>query len=255
MVGLFGFLPLLAPRALVMVLPWFAFTVQSGQIVWTTIGFQYAAIPVASLAIAAVFGFATLDRELLPAVARRWRRFRARRVRSPSVPPSGELPMRWGNRLPRQAVLAIVAVALIVGVDLYIGPLNPANQQLAGGLPGFNVRYTVPAGFANVVRLAALIPAQAPVLASSNLFPLVANDLRAYSLLWTANQPAQLPFGPGALPQFVFLASNQLYAAPTWLVDAITHHLLGLRGEVNVTAVGPVYLWEASYSGPPSVLG
>lgn len=254
LVALFGFLPLLAPRILLLELPWFAYTVQSNNFVWTTLGFQYSAVSVAPLAIAAVYGFARAEKELFPAAAR-W--FHARLA----GPGPGRRIFRWraptgsagSLRLPT-IVLAVVLLGAGVA-NVYVGPLNPAKQRLNSGLPGFNVRYSPPPGYSNVVQLADLIPAQAPLLASANLFPFVAGDLKAYSLLWVPSQPPQLPFSAGNPPPFFLLASDQGYAVPAWLTYDISLHLYGLYGVVWVTPVGTVYLWKLAYTGPTTVIG
>jgi uncharacterized membrane protein len=249
MLAMFGFLPLFAPRALLMELPWFLYTLQSPQISWTTIGFQYTAVALAPIAIAAIFGAANVQRRVLPWV-RTWLERRASR-RVGAAAPSPATRVRRPV-LDRRAGGTIVAVffLLVIALNVWTGPLNPMNQVPNGPLPGFNVEYRPPPGFQAVVRLAALIPAGAPVLASSNVFPLVANNLNAYALLWVPQPPAQLPFDPSHLPRYLFLASNQLFAVPLWLQNDLIHRAFGIVAEVEFAPPGAVYLWESSYTGP-----
>lgn len=257
LVGLIGFLPLFAPRALLLSVPWFVFTLQSPMIVWTSLGFHYPAVAVAPLFIAAVYGFPEAERLLGARIAA----YLARPPASPSATrPATVAPSRrfhapsFVRRRPRETVAAVALVA-VLSANVYIGPLNPQNQRLNGPLPGFNVEYDIPPGFHNVEQLASLVPAAAQVLTSANLFPLVANDLNAYALVWTANSPPQLPYGPGHLPDYVLIAYDQSFAVPSWLTDAISHRGFGLRAEVDQSPVGEVYLWVNGYRGSTTLIG
>lgn len=249
LVALIGFLPLLAPRELLIVLPWFVFTLQAPQLDWTLLGFHYDAVPLGPLFIAAVFGLERLDRAIVPWFAERVRRFRSSRGGAP-----GALARPRPARSRPLAAAAALGVAVLVAANLLVGPMDPINQRLDGSLPGYNVKYDVPPGFSNVQQIASLVPPNAYVLTSANLFPLVANDLNAYALLWTPNYPPQLAFGAGHPPEYLFLSSEQSYAIPAWLATDLDHHVFGLRGEVEVSPVGVVTLLEIGYSGPPTVL-
>jgi uncharacterized membrane protein len=256
--ALFGFLPLLAPRVLLLELPWFVFTLQSSSTVWSTFGFQYTFVAVPALALAAIYGYPRAERALVWA-ANAVRAGLSRRG-SPSRPagPARTTPAAAHRATGRGAAAAwplILVVGVLVAANVYVGPLNPHNQVAAGPLPGYVVQYDPPPGYEDVVREASLIPGSAQVLASSNLFPLVANDLNAYSLLWTADQPGQLPYDMQHPPGYAFLATNQMFAVPGWLTGAIHRHDLGLRAVVWVSPVGAVYLYQLGYTGTFEVIG
>ncbi len=254
LMALFGFLPLLAPRVLILELPWFAYTVQSGNFVWTTLGFQYSAVAVTPLAIAAIFGYADAERRVIPRILRALGALR--RAPASTVRRRPLVVRRLHRSLPASPTLVLALVlVLAAAANLWVGPLNPAHQRINSGVPGYNLQFVPTRGYADVVQLAALIPSEAPVLASSDVFPFVATDLHAYSLLWVPDQPPQLPFSPGAPPAYFLLASEQGYAVPTWLADQVAHHLYGLLGVVYVTPVGSVDLWQLDYNGPTSVIG
>lgn len=255
MAGVFGFLPLMAPRVLVLQVPWFVFTVQSPLLTWTTLGFQYTFVAVIPMAIAAIYGYPRAER-LVSAV---WVRLRSRwsARRGIALGPVSAAPWsapRLGSRVHRRSLLAGLVIAVVVA-NLLIGPLNPMNQTRAGPLPGYVVEYTPPPGFQNVVKAAELVPPTAYVLASSNLFPLVADDVNAYALLWTPNQPNQLPFGFDHPPQYAFLATNQLFAVPPWFTGDMHRGEFGLRAVVWVAPTGSVFLYELGYTGPTDVIG
>ncbi|MCI4372266.1 MAG: DUF2079 domain-containing protein [Thermoplasmata archaeon] len=257
MVALFGFLPLFAPRVLLLQFPWFVFTLQSNLTAWSTLGFQYTFVAVAPLAIASVYGYPRA-KQFVGRVAAFLKRqiARWRPVRSRGPTPRSHLS-RWNRVRPRiasSAFLVIVAV-ILVSTNLAVGPLNPAKQVAAGPIPGYVVQYHPMPGFQNVVTAAALIPGSADVVASSNLFPLVANDLNAYALLWVPMPPGQMPFDFQHPPQFAFLATNQLFAVPGWLSGNLHRGDFGLLAVVWIAPPGAVFLYELGYEGPTSVIG
>jgi uncharacterized membrane protein len=257
MVGLFGFLPLFAPRVLLLELPWFVFTIQSNLTAWSSLGFQYTFVAVAPLAIASVYGYPRARRfvlRLADFLWSRWSRWRSRHRDRPEASTPTSILSHPRARLGGVALLIVVA-ALLVTVNLSLGPLNPARQVSAGPLPAYVVQYRVPPGFGNVVIEAQLIPGSAPVLASSNLFPLIANDLNAYALLWVPSPPGQLPFDFQHPPKYAFLATNQLYAVPGWLTGDMHRGDYGLLAVVWVAPPGAVFLYELGYTGQTDVIG
>lgn len=249
LVGLFAFLPAFAPRTLILSAPWFLYTLQAGQISWTTLGFQYAFVPMAGLVLAAIYGFRALDQEVLP-----WlHRYRDRRR-----PSYGRIRSPWSPHPPRRLPTAVwIAVAVtLLATNFLAGPIDPYNQNLASSLPGYRVAYTVPPGFGNARAVSALVPAGATVLASTDLFPLVANDLNAYALMWTAQPPPILPFGPNALPGYVLVSNDFLFSVPGWLADRLVNaSVYGLLAETWVTPSGPVFLWQLGASAPARQIG
>lgn len=249
MLAVFAFLPLAAPRALLLVLPWFLFTVQSAQIVWSTVGYQYTFLPIAPLAIAAIYGYRALEQRYLPRLATAGRtsvRRAARRWLGPA--PDG------GVR-PRLVLAGAVLLVLVAG-NLATGPLNPLNQHLDSPLSGYQLSYEIPPGFNNVLQLTGLLPPDAHLLASDNVFPLVADDPNAYALLWTDQQPARLPFNSSHLPQFVLLSHDQMQFAPGWLAAALGDPTAyGLEAVAYPAPTGSVFLWQAGYHGSLATYG
>jgi uncharacterized membrane protein len=255
--ALFGFLPLFAPRVLLLEVPWFVFTLQSTLTAWTTLGFQYSLVAVAPLAIASIYGYPRAKRFVGQAATflggrlARWRE-------NLNTPTSRRAPPPRPTRVPARfasTAFLIIAAGLLVTANLAIGPLNPQKQVSAGPFPGYVVQYHPPPGFQNVVAEAGMVPGAASVLASSNLFPLVADDINAYALLWTPTPPNQLPFDFEHPPQYVFLASDQLFAVPGWLTGDLHRGEFGLLAVVWVAPPGAVFLYELGYSGSTNVIG
>ncbi len=254
MVASFGFLSLLAPRALLLQVPWFLFTLQANTLAYSTIGFQYTFIAVTPMAIAAILGYPRAERWLTVLYSKLIERWQRRSRGSSPSDVVGTTRPRIASVRQRQVLLAVLVVFVVL-LTYQIGPLNPHNQVTSGALPGYVVQYRPAPGFANVVTEAALIPSGAPVLASSNLFPLVANDLNAYALLWVPSQPNQLPFGLDHPPTYGFFATNQMFAVPGWFLTLEHHGQYGLRAVVWVAPTGAVFLYELGYTGATDVIG
>ncbi len=247
--GLFAFLPALAPRTLLLSVPWFLYTIQANQISWTTLGYQYAFVPMAGISLAAIYGFRALETELLPRLARGGAR--ARRSPRPA------LSRRWrpGGAGRRRAAAWVAVTAGLLAANFLLGPLDPANQNLSNSVPGYRVAYAVPPGFDRARTVSGLVPPGAEVLATTDLFPLVANDRNAYALLWTPAPPPRLPFGPAALPPYVLASSAYLFSVPGWLADRLENgSLYGLAAAAWTTPAGPVLLWQLGYDGPVRAL-
>jgi uncharacterized membrane protein len=244
--ALVGFLPFRSPRTQLLVLPWFGYTLVSYS-EFTVLGNQYAFLPVAPLFIGVAYALRDLEFIGLTEAWRRWRGTEraAGRPSTPSpFPPPGGGPRtvagswRWS---PGRAtlLLGVVLVACLV-----LSPADPLVQRSALG-NGYQVSYVPSPGSPQVQRLAGLIPPGAVVLASNNLFPLVANDVNAYALLWTTEVPPYLPFNQTHLPTWVFLCSSQSSSVPSWLVPLLTDgHTYQLIGQVPGTSQGTVSLYS-----------
>ncbi len=242
MFGLLGFVPFLAPRALVLTAPWFVFTMFSYDPDLTTLGFQYNFIVAAGLLPAFAYALPRLVRTLDAG----WSR--------PAERVEGSPPTRPGRPRRIRAVL-LVGVAVFVAVNLVFSPVDPLMQNQSIG-SGYNLSYQVPAGYEDVAHLAAVIPSNATVVASDNLFPLVANDGNAYSFSWTQDNFLVLPFNATALPDFVFVDQFRIGAVPSWLQGLLyAPDDFAVRGIVWSSAIGPVVLYQHGYEGPLTSFG
>jgi uncharacterized membrane protein len=245
--ALLGFVPLLAPRALVLSLPWFAFTMLSSNLNYVQLGWQYGFIAAGSMLVAFAYG--------LPGAVRLWEHGNAsRRVpESPAVPSRSPPARRTGARRWRGGVVVVMAV--FVGVNVALSPANPLLQNHGLGA-AYRISYAPGPGYGDVEQIATLIPAGASVIASDVLFPLIANDANAYSFLWEQDNFLGLPFNASHLPSYVFIASNRTAAVPAWLTEALYNlTLYGIRGVAWTSDVGPALLFESGYAGPPAVYG
>jgi uncharacterized membrane protein len=245
--ALLGFVPLFAPRALVLSLPWFAFTMMSADPNYAQIGFQYGFIAAASLLPAFAYG--------LPTVARLLSRLAP--IDGAAVPRAPNLGPARGTRPFGRGVYATAATlfAVVLVANIAYSPANPLVQNQGLG-SGYRIYFAPYGGFNNVEDLAGLVPRGASVIATDNLFPLIANDENAYSFFWVQNNFLDLPFNTTHLPQFVLIANNRTYAVPSWIEGALYNTSeFGVRGVVWASIVGPVLLFEAHYNGPVATYG
>lgn len=235
--ALVAFSPLRVPRSLVLTAPWMAFTFLSADLNLVIIGFQYGFIVVAGLFPAVAYSLATWTpprRVTEMAQPARTGRFRGG---------------AWGRAVP------VVLLTVLVALNIALTPLDPLTQGYGSG-SGYQVSYTTAPGFSDASRVAGLVPAGAAVVASDLLFPLVADDLRAYSLFWGANPYLVLPFNATNPPAYVLLAQSRLDAVPGWLtLQLYDPQVYGLRALAWSTPVGAVMLFERGFEGPALELG
>ena len=94
---------------------------------------------------------------------------------------------------------------------------SPVNPLLSNDAPGaaYDISYSPPLPLNDLHALVALLPSDGVVLASNDLFPLVANDVNAYSMFWGPNPNLELPFNLSHLPDH--------------LIDLIKRSLKGFR--------------------------
>lgn len=245
LVGLLAFVPLLAPRALLLSAPWFAFTLLSTNPNYVTLGFQYGLVAGSTLLVAFAFGLPRAHR----IVAAWWTR--------PDTTPTDATP---GVALARSVVhrrrsAVLLALALLLAVNIALSPVNPAMQN-AGLGAGYRVSYLPSPGAEEVERLAALVPGSATVLTTDDLFPLVANDPNAYSFLWMADPALYLPFTWANPPSYVLIAQDRTPAVLSWIATAIYDRpYYGVRGVAWASPAGTVLLFERGYAGPTAEFG
>jgi uncharacterized membrane protein len=244
LVALLGFVPLLAPRALILTVPWFAFTMLSTNTNYVILGFQYGFIAGATLMVAFALGLPLARRAMEALLA-------SRPAPQPVRPARSRSPLA---RLRGRAA-AIVLVGALLAVNLALSPVDPAMQNQGLG-SGYRLTYAPAPGASDVVQLSTLIPTGASVLATDDLFPLVTNDANAYSFSWVFDPVLSLPFGPERLPQYVFLSEARTPVVPPWLsLELYNSSAYGVRGVAWSSPEGPVLLFEAGYRGSTEALG
>jgi len=137
---------------------------------------------------------------------------------------------------------AVFACALIA-LNLVMSPLNVENFQ-ATPFPGYSFTYTVNPEFSYAREIAGLIPPNSTVVASDNLFPLVANNRNAYALPWVPFSDGivkYLPFNNSVLPDYI-LVDQSSFNLPQFLNVAST----------NISEYG-IYAYTFSNQFPGSI--
>jgi uncharacterized membrane protein len=271
--ALVAFLPFRAPKTLLLVAPWFVFTVFSATVTFSRLGFQYGFIVAAPVFIGVAYGLSTISLDWIGS-----------RTAAPSRPsgvpphvlgefstraesPSDAFPEprpRSSRRWPRPTLRSVggslsnlqrnpwfLILGMTILLNIGLSPVNPLVQHTPGVGGGYQVAYSLGKGTAQVLEVASLVPANATILASDFLFPFVANHVRAYTLTSSSVIPPHLPFTAANLPTYVFICRSQLEAVPLWLsYDLYTANVYGLRAVVGQTSLGPVLLFQTNYTGP-----
>ena len=152
-------------------------------------------------------------------------------------------------------VSSVTAIVVLVGLNFAMSPLNTSNAPPGLG-DGYSFYYGQSPSFPYMSGLAAEIAPQGTVLASTNLFPFVANDANAYSLLWYHAVSKYLPFNATHLPTYVLLSSSQWFAVPNFLNAVLFNDsIYGVRTVLYSSDAypGTIYLFELGFLGPTDV--
>ena len=241
--ALVGLIPWLAPRGFILAVPWWAYSLLALNPAVVTVGYQYSFIAAIPVFLGFVLGLG---------VFRRW-------YLEPSPPGKVETHPKLAWRGPGSRRILQSALLGLILLNLAMSPLDPLAQ--GSGPQGYAVSYVPPPGFSEVLQLSRLVPDEARVLATPRLFPLVANDLHAYSLLPPGASPAGgfpffLPFNITNPPSWVFVSQQELGTVPSWLGGLLYNRsVYGVRGVVWSSALGTVMLFERSWTGPYLSLG
>lgn len=153
--------------------------------------------------------------------------------------------------------LLVIALLLIILFSIAISPLN-VNNYKATNQPGYAFKYSSNPEFKYAELMVNFIPANAAVLATNNLFSLVANNPNAYSLPWYRFSDTTWPFFPynsSNLPHFVFVDSASLVTVPSFLFGLLFNNsFYGLRAFSFYNSYpGSIYLFQLNYSGNPTI--
>lgn len=242
--ALVGFLPFLAPRTLLLSAPWFVFTIFGDINPYTIIGYQYAFVLASTLFLGVAYGLVKIrnrtDSKLELAEA-------------PKPPP-------WVRRMRglQKAEFWGTILGIVVVANLVLSPANPLVQRNPNFGQGYRLSYEFGPGFQNVEKIAAMVGPTSTVIASTHLFPFVANNPNAYTFLNAPGILPGFPFTNGPLPQFVFVDQAESTAVPQWFAETVysgnLYGLLAATGTWSGSATGPVFLFEYGYQGPQHLM-
>ena len=167
--------------------------------------------------------------------------------------------MKWTglHKIPISRMFTLMLVAIVI-FGLVLSPINPENID-ATSMPGYNISFTENPEFPLAQVMAHYIPANASVVASNNLFSLVANDRNAYSLWWEPFNTEFLkyfPFNSTNVPTFIFIDSANDFL-PSSLQNAILNgSVYGVKYYTSFNSFpNDIILYQKGYTGNPTYLG
>lgn len=248
-----GFVPFLAPRSLLVVAPWFAFSMFSARLNYVVVGNQYGFVAAAGMLVAFAYGLGRTDRW--------WAVWSAPRA-DVGPPPESEVqrPARRTPIISRHRIAAVLVGGLVLA-NLALTPINPGLDGAPTAPLGaaFLLEPRVPSGFSDVEQVVSTIPPDASVLAARDIFPLLSNDANAYSMFGPGRDvDIQLPFTPTAPPEFVVVSDSYLSplgSVPPWLLPLLYNSsYYGVRSIAYDGPSGIVVAFARGYSGAPTIV-
>jgi uncharacterized membrane protein len=247
--ALVAFLPWWALRTQILAVPWWLFTFFAGRLTFVQLGYQYGLLAAFPVFVGVAYGAV--------AVRRIWTSSDLASARYPSDSLEGvaarsirERERPAGVRSRRAGL--VLALGFLLALNVALTPIDPLLQNQWELGQGYDVRYAIPIGYGDALRVASLVPADATVVASDRLFPLVADNVHAYDLMsWTRVYLYNFPFGPGHLPPYLLLSEVELGSVPPWIATALYNRSdYGLRAVAWSAPIGPVMLFALGYGGP-----
>lgn len=268
-----GFIPLLAPRCLILVTPWIALTIFNITPPFWSFNQHYAVPAAPALLIGFTYGVYRLYRWS----SKRWSRAivggprpigrgaasstKSGVSRNPSsVTPVWKVTSPAGS--PRAAAFLVVGIVVLVSANVFLSPLNPLAADIVPGFgppfpPTYGINYNAPPSFDPLQQLVSTIPHDAIVAAPNPLFPLVANDPYAYPLLGAGSGLYNLPGNESTRVAYVLLPYNTPAGQiGVGLLSLLYNHAdFGVRGCVESSGQGGIELFERDYNGTAQVFG
>ncbi len=271
--ALLGFVPLLAPKEMIVLVgPWAIFSLLVTD-AYYRMGFQYAFITASVLFLAFVYGLVRVQRWAEgshPILARLGSsRARTGATTGPNGAAGGAAsvaaaspagPFSRGRSRRRAWALVGTVLAVVIAFNLFANPLNPLSPPLRTQEPfaeqaGFQLDgWPSLTQYTEVQQLVAMIGPRTSVAVSQPLMSLLSSDPYAYEMVARMNY-SWLPFN-ALETQFVLLTQKGGTVMPSFLSDTIYNQSdYGVRAWIPSTYIGGVILFERGYSGPTQTIG
>ncbi len=154
--------------------------------------------------------------------------------------------------------VVVIAFLLLLTMNIVFSPLS-SSSGIHESDNGYSFSYSINPEYHAAKTLAGMIPANASVIASDNLFPFVSSDVNAYSFFYKPLQNlsyvAYFNFSSEFSFTYVFVDQAQLKYVPTEDA-AYLNNSYGLLAEVetNLSYPGNIYLLSLHYNGMPSII-
>jgi uncharacterized membrane protein len=252
--GLVAFIPFLAPRTWIIILPWVGYSFLSLNFRFATIGLAADSISAVPVFIGVAYGLKRFDLGTLASTRRG-----ASAPTDPTIPSNGVIRRgTWRSRPSAGLCWTLLGAAILANLLLSsIAPPTP-GLTISGQGPFRGDYYFAPvmnnSGVNAVESMLAGLPPDEFIGVPTELFPLVANDPNAFIVTPTVALK-ELPFNTSAGPSALLVDGfgNNL---PSSLLKSVGNpRLFGVAGYVESTAVGPVLLYERAFNAEPQGFG
>jgi uncharacterized membrane protein len=152
--------------------------------------------------------------------------------------------------------IGIVLILLLV-FNFLTGPLNPSNEEKTVD-SGYAFSYSVNPEYKDMLKITSLVPENASIIASDNLFPYISSNPNAFSFYW--NSPENLSFfiydnlSVNFSFTFVLIDKSQINYIPRGVLTRIkqSYGLLSVLYS-NQNYPGDIWLYKAHYHGKVKV--
>ena len=147
----------------------------------------------------------------------------------------------------------LISLTILILFSLVLSPLNSENFN-ATPFPGYQFSYNINPEHKFACDMANMIVPNSTVVSSDNLFPLVANNVNSYALLWvpfSRSLMPNFPFNNTTLPDYVFFDTFQYSSIPIFLLNEIANkNIYGLVAKsIYQKYPGTLFLYEKGYEG------
>jgi hypothetical protein len=153
--------------------------------------------------------------------------------------------------ITKTTVVGITLILLIL--NIVASPIDPAfSGKMLGS--GYDFSYGVNPAYQDMGRLVSLIPQGSFIIATASMFPYVANDVNAFSFLFSTNYTlssfaGKVEVGNQSMPQFVLYNTCAIQSIPTNFLNTMNSDY-GVLAEVYMSGYpGNILLLELHYNG------
>ena len=161
------------------------------------------------------------------------------------------------HNMKKSTAYALAAViVLIIVFNFLVGPLNPVNEEKTVD-SGYSFSYSLNPEFKELTKITSMIPYNASIISSDNLFPYIANDPNAFSFYWDAPQNLTFFMYDNLSVNFSFTYVLIDKAQISYIPHDILDHIKSGYGLLSVIFTnqsypGNICLYKYEYSGKAS---
>lgn len=150
------------------------------------------------------------------------------------------------------AALTVVLILILV-FNFLVGPLNIPNEEKTVD-SGYAFSYSMNPEYNDLIKMVSMIPGNASIISSDNLFPYISNDPNAFSFYWST--PENLTFfmyynlSSNFSFTYVLIDQSQI----TYIPPAVMNHIQTSYGLLSAVYTqqsypGNIYLYKYGYNG------